>query len=217
VLVYLALRRFDGAFKMADLSPATQRDVRAHHRSLARATELADRLLFAVGSLDQVSIACRASSVGKLTPAALYVHVDALEHVPAVLKVYEGCARRIVGDVPGANILKLHRDAKKVSYLAYPGFDDDPHPPLHRSDVVDLVEQDLHTRRYPQERNVPILHRKEEFLHKGDPRWEGFRLVTEREVAAGLHADPSRIGYRHQWDELIRQSKAGGAPTSESG
>jgi DNA phosphorothioation-associated putative methyltransferase len=211
VLVYLALRFFDGEYRMADLPPSTRRDVRAHHQSLARATEAAQRLLFSVGQLDAVSMACRASSVGKLTPSALYVHRDALEHLPALLKIYEACARRLVGDVPGAGLVKLHRDSKKVSYLAYPDFDDDPHPALHRTDVVDLVAQTLHSRRYPQDRNVPILHRKEEFLHRGDPRWDGFRRVTEAEVAAGLYADPSSIGYRDQWEALIKQLRWKGA------
>lgn len=207
LLVYLALKFFDGDYRMGDLPPSTRRDVRAHFQSLGRATEAARRLLFSVGDLDTVSIASRASGVGKLTPSALYVHVDALEHLPALLKVYEACARRLVGDVPGANIVKLHRDSKKISYLAYPNFDDDPHPGLHRSDVVDLVKQTLRTRHYPQERNVPILHRKEEFLFKTDPRWEPFRQTTLAEEHAGLYTDPASIGYRDQWEALLARHR----------
>lgn len=204
LLVYLALKFFDGEYKMSDLAPVTQRNVRAHFQSLKNATEVARRLLFAVGDLGTIALACRSSTVGKLTPSALYVHVDAYEHLPAVLKVYEACARRLVGEVPGANLLKLHRDAKKISYLSYPDFDSDPHPSLHRSDIVDLVGQTLKTRRYPQSTNVPILHRKEEFLHKSDHRWEAFRDVTLAEERAGLYADTSRIGYHDQWDALVR-------------
>lgn len=204
LLVYLALKQFDGEFKMGDLAPSTQRDVRAHYRSLTHAMDLAKRLLYGVGNLDSIGIACRSSMVGKLTPSALYVHVDAFEYVPGVLKVYEGCARRLIGDVPGANLIKLHRDSKKISYLAYPDFDSDPHPGLHRTDVVDLSEQRLERRYYPRTANVPILHRKETFLHRGDPRWEGFARITEAEVRAGLYDDPSRIGYRDQWEELVK-------------
>ena len=203
LLVYLALKNFDGEFKMGDLAATTQRDVRAHYRSLARAQDLARKLLFGVGNLDSISLACRSSIVGKLTPSALYVHIDAFEHVPAVLKVYEGCARRLVGDVPDANIIKMHRDSKKISYLSYPDFDSDPHPGLHRSDLVDLVEQRLERRSYVKAANIPILHRKEEFLHRSDPRWEPFALVTRDEETAGLFADPSRIGYKKQWLSLL--------------
>lgn len=204
LLVYLALKEFDGDYKMSDLASTTQRDIRAHYRSLSQARLLARKLLFAVGSLDSISLACRSSTVGKLTPSALYVHIDAVEHLPAVLKVYEGCARRLIGDVPGANLIKLHRDTKKISYLAYPDFDSDPHPALHQSDIVDLVEQRLERRRYPHDGNVPILHRKETFLHRGDPRWEGFAEITAAEEKAGLYADTSTIGYRNQWQMLLK-------------
>jgi DNA phosphorothioation-associated putative methyltransferase len=205
LMVYLALKFFDGDYRMSDLASVTQRDVRSHFQSLSKATEVARKLLFGVGSLDNISLACRSSTVGKLTPSALYVHVDALEHLPGILKVYEGCARRLVGDVPGANLIKLHRDSMKISYLSYPDFDVDPHPALHQSDIVDLIEQTHRSRRYPKEANVPILHRKEEFLHSSDPRAENFRVMTEREVAAGLFADSSRIGYREQWNALLSQ------------
>jgi len=47
------------------------------------------------------------------------------------------------------------------------------------------------------------LHRKEEFLHPADPRWEGYRDLTNREVAAGLYGDTSRIGYRDHWKALV--------------
>ena len=203
LLVYLALKVFDGDYKMSDLAPSTQRDVRAHYQSLTKARAVAEKLLFAVGNLEHIVLACRSSIVGKLTPSALYVHIDAFEHVPAVLKVYEACARRLIGEVPEANIIKLHRDAKKVSYLAYPNFNDDPHPGLQRSDVVDLVGQSLSSRRYPATVNVPILHRKEEFILRSDPRWEAFRALTTREEEAGLYADTSRIGYRDQWQEIV--------------
>lgn len=204
LLVYLALKMLDGPYRMGDLAPSTQRDVKAHYRSLASAMTLAERLLFGVGNIENINIASRSSLVGKLTPGALYVHLDAYEHLPAILKVYEGCARRLVGDIPEVNILKLHRDAKKVSYLAYPDFDGDPHPALRRSDVVDLVRQSYDVRRYQDNANVPILHRKDEFIHRTDARWERFRTTTLAEEAAGLFENPSLIGYRDQWRERVR-------------
>jgi DNA phosphorothioation-associated putative methyltransferase len=203
MLVYLSLKLFDGPYRMAELAPSTQRDIRVHYRSLSNAVKIAEGLLFGVGNLENIGIACRSSLVGKLTPSALYVHRDAYEHLPAILKVYEACARRLIGDIPGANILKLHRDSKKVSYLTYPNFDSEPHPALERSDVVNLVKQSHDVRRYGNNQNLPILHRKEEFIHKADSRWEEFRRITSQEEEAGLYEITSNIGYRQQWDELL--------------
>src|SRR5438105_4621650 len=40
------------------------------------------------------------------------------------------CGRAYLGEAEAANLLKLHRFSSKISYLAYPEFDTDPHPAL---------------------------------------------------------------------------------------
>ena len=45
---------------------------------------------------------------------------DALE---PVLRIYEGCGRTYLGEVEGANVLKIHRRTGKLSYLVYPEFE----------------------------------------------------------------------------------------------
>jgi len=202
LLVYLALKRLDGSFRMGDLSLASQLDVRAHFGSLKSATTYAQRLLFGVGELSNIDIACRSAIVGKLTPGALYVHFDAYEHLPAILKVYEGCARRLFGDVPQATIIKLARGEKKVSYLRYPTFDTEDHPGLVSSDVVDLANISHRVIRYRSGDTQPILHRKELFLHKSDPRTATFAAITRREEQLGLFSSTEPIGTRGGWNRV---------------
>ncbi len=83
------------------------------------------------------------ATVGKLLPNALYVYRDALESLEPLLRVYEGCARAYLGEVEGANLIKLHRHSEKVSYLAYPDFETDPHPALLRSIKLSLRTREL--------------------------------------------------------------------------
>lgn len=203
LLVHMALRSFDGDYRMKDLPRSTQFDVRTFFQSFRRAHLLATRLLFSAGSLDAIQLACRSSNVGKLTPTALYVHKDFLHGIPALLKVYEACARRVIGEVPEANLIKLHRDTKKVSYLAYPAFWDDPHPPLEVSFLVDLVAQRFHVTSFARRANRPILHRKEEFIASSHDKHATFAALTRAEVEAGLYADPSAIGTEHQWRQAL--------------
>ena len=65
--------------------------------------------LFRAGSAEAVDEACRRSAVGKLLPTALYVHRSALEALDPLLRVYEGCARAYLGEVEGANLIKIYR------------------------------------------------------------------------------------------------------------
>ena len=45
-----------------------------------------------------------------------------------LLRIYEGCGRAYLGEVEGANIIKIHRRSGKLSYLNYPDFETNPHP-----------------------------------------------------------------------------------------
>ena len=205
LLVFLALRQLDGLFKLNDLDPSTRTDIRTHHKNFIAAIETSTKLLFSAGKNEAINLACRSSTVGKLTPSALYVHVDAMQYLPALLKIYEGCAKRIIGEVPEANLVKLHRDSMKVSYLSYPDFDSDPHPALAESFVVDLTALKYKRHRYDPRKNLPILHRKETFLHKTDFRYDLFADLTKAEVDAGLLEDSAGIGYREQWEARVAE------------
>ncbi len=203
VLVFLALRNLDGSFRMSDLDPSIQIDIRAHHRNFTQAASAAQKLLFSAGRHEAINIACRSSTVGKITPSALYVHTDAMQYVPALLKIYEGCAKRIIGHLPEANIIKLHRDSMKVSYLSYPLFDSDPHPAIYESFVVDLTSLKFKHIKYDQSHNLPILHRKEAFVHATYDQYDLFAKLTKDESEVGLLSEASDIGYRDQWNSRL--------------
>lgn len=107
--IYLALARFDRRPNFGQLPRVLQQDVKVFFKTYQQACSQADEILFSLGHRGVVDSACSQSSLGKLTPSALYVHVSALEALAPVLRAYEGCARGYLGHVEGANIVKLHR------------------------------------------------------------------------------------------------------------
>jgi DNA phosphorothioation-associated putative methyltransferase len=203
IRIQLALDRFDGRPKFGQLPRALQHDVKALFSSYTAACQEADDLLFSVGDLKAVQEVMADSTIGKLTGNAFYIHRDALSEAPTLLRIYEGCARGYIGDVEGANVIKLRRDKPKVSYLAYPDFDRDPHPVLVHSTVVGLQSFKIRQQDYTKSPARYILHRKEEFLGAGDPRREKFARLTQQEEKAGLFDETTRIGERAFWDQLL--------------
>src|SRR5262249_40364771 len=129
---------------------------------------------FRAGAAGAVDAPCRRSAVGKLLPNALYIHRTALEALDPLLRVYEGCARAYLGEVEGANLVKLHRFSGKVSYLVYPTFDADPHPALARSVKLSLRIRELDCQDYMLSENPPVLHRKETFVLPDHPLRDKF-------------------------------------------
>lgn len=205
LMVYLGLARFGGRPRFGQLPRPLQRDIKALFSSYKASCAAADELLFQVGNGEEIDQACRKSSVGKLTGNALYVHRSVLPLLSPLLRVYEGCARAYLGLVEEANIIKLARGRPKVSYLAYPEFDNDPHPALDSSTSVQLDTFRVRTRQYKDSENPPILHRKEQCVADDYPARQKFERLTRHEERLGLYDDTSLIGLRAAWDELLAE------------
>jgi DNA phosphorothioation-associated putative methyltransferase len=141
LLIYLALARFRKRPPLGQLPRTLQRDMKAFFGTYTKACQEADNLLFRAGDATAIDEACRRSPVGKLLPDDLYVHRSALDALEPLLRVYEGCGRAFLGEIEGANLIKIHRRSGKLSYLVYPEFDDDPHPAL-----LCLIRVNLRTR-----------------------------------------------------------------------
>jgi DNA phosphorothioation-associated putative methyltransferase len=203
LLVYLALSRFDRRPKPKDLPDALRLDIRDLFGSHKAACEVADRLLFAIAEPSRVRAAAERSPVGKRLPSAIYVHADAVDELPPLLRVLEGAARTLVGATDQSTIVKLHLDAPTVSYLEYPDFDRDPHPALRSGWIVKLDRLSTAYRDYTGHRNPPILHRKELFLAAGDVRRPLFARLSKQEQRAGLYDQPSLIGTRSGWQKAL--------------
>jgi DNA phosphorothioation-associated putative methyltransferase len=164
---------------------------------------LADDLLFRAGNPAAIDDACQSSPVGKLLPDDLYVHRSALDTLEPLLRIYEGCGRAYLGEVEGANVIKIHRRSGKLSYLVYPEFDDDPHPALLRSVRVNLRTRQIDCSDYAESSSPPVLHRKESFLTHDHPLHAKFARLTAQEEKFSLLEDASRIGTREGWSRRL--------------
>ena len=206
LLVRFALARLRKRTKFTALPEGVQHDVRALFGSYKSACEQADHLLFSIGEQDTLRKAVASSAVGKRTPDAFYVHVDAADLLPTVLRVFIGAADALIGTVPETTLVKAHLDKPRVSYLVYPDFETDPHPALAESWVVDFRELDVRPHDYRSRENPPVLHRKELFVAPDHPRIETFRRLTEWEDRHGLLDDPQAIGTRAAWNRRLESA-----------
>lgn len=204
LLLFLAMERFHGPVPWAALPAPVQADVQACFGTFKHATWRASRLLRQLRD-DVVLRRTMRASVGKMTPSALYIHRRALPAAPILLRIYEECAALAAGRPGSWEVVKLHHDRRMVSWLSYPDFDRDPHPPLRASHHVDLANLQAGRSSYAEVTNPPVLHRKEEFLSGDDPRHGLYARLTASEARAGLYLNPHLIGTRDGWQsELAR-------------
>ena len=162
-------------------------------------------MLTNVDEFPEVISRCQNSSVGKLLPTALYVHTSALNSLDSLLQDYERKARVLIDDGEEITLVKFATDRPKISYLAYPDFDRDPHPKLHKSIIVDLVTEEIQHRNYQHYDNPPILHRKETFVTPDYPLYSDFVALTQGEVKLGLLKNSRQIGTYHGWHQRLKK------------
>jgi DNA phosphorothioation-associated putative methyltransferase len=203
--VYLALAQFGQRRSLRKLSTAMRSDIKAFFGSYDEACEVADRLLFKIGAPGVIKQACQQSKIGKLLPAALYVHISALNELDPKLRLYEGCASRNIGGTEDANIIKFHPDKPCISYLYYPDFDTVAHPALAWSMLIDLRDLSVRFRDYSEQDNLPILHRKETFLSQNHPLYVKFTKLTKAEEKAGLFSETKTIGNQQGWERRLEE------------
>jgi DNA phosphorothioation-associated putative methyltransferase len=98
-------------------------------------------------------------------------------------------------------------DGRKISFLKYKDFDEDPHPELIYSIRVHLPSASYAIRDYSSSDNPPILHRKEAFV---DPLYENYNTfaeLTRQEEDRDLLSQP-KIGFKCEWLRLLAEKPA---------
>jgi len=143
---------------------------------------------------------------GKKLPTAIYISRPAPDwEIPQSLS--EEIRRAEIAAKPNRawNLLKIHTKEKAFTFLIYPDFDTDPHPALAEATKININTGSVTHTDYRKRANPPILHRKETFLPKTDPRYETFARLTKQEEDAGLLKNTAQIGMRVYWLTLLKR------------
>lgn len=205
LLVYLALSHFSRRPHYRDLSPLVQNDIKAIFGSYKEACTAADLMLLSLGNLEAIAQRCQESAIGQHRPNSLWVHVSVLEQLDPLLRLYEGCTSRTIGRPDEANLVKLHFNTPKVTYLSFPDFDTDPHPALRMSMQVSLRDLHVRYREYAPEDNPPLLHQKEQVLMSDYPGYQKFAKLSQQERNWGLLDDVKSIYDRRGWEKCLEE------------
>ena len=193
LLVYLALARFQKRPPLSKLPPTVQKDIKVFLGGYKVACGRADTLLFRAGDPDAIDQACQRASIGRLVDNALIFHKSCLANLEPLLRIYEGCARALVGELDDANVIKLHRFSGKISYITYEGFDKNPHPPLKERLKVSLRSLNIDWFDYSSWDDPYLLIEKSLFVCRDHPRQRLFEKLSKSQRKLGISADGNQL------------------------
>ena len=130
-----------------------------------------------------------------------------MESLEPLLRIYEGCARALVGELDDANVIKLHRFSGKVSYITYDGFDKNPHPSLKERMKVSLRSLNIDWFDYSNWEDPFLLLSKSCLVAPEHPKRKLFERFEKAKQNASLELDcdqmrSSEIGLRMKLKNL---------------
>ena len=146
LLVYFALSHFKRRRAYSKLPACLQRDARFFFGGAAKARAAGKRALFAVADRDRVlddTLFChRELGIGKLNGMHnLTFHCSVLGECLPLVRIYVGCALALFGDMGAVDLIKVHLQSSKVTFLLYDDFHGG-HPALLAERIkVDLARQ----------------------------------------------------------------------------
>lgn len=196
LLVYLALNVFERRRSFRHLPDGLQRDIASFWGSYAAAQEQAMKLLFSVGKPEVIQAACSAAATGGIGyldgDHSLQLHSSLVPRLPAVLRVYVGCASRLYGEVEAADLVKIHLQSGKLSLMTYDDFVGKPLPRLLERVKIDLRSQRVQFFDHGENDLAQLLYWKSRYLTADFELYE--EQVRFDEELGGLGLDLGGFG-----------------------
>lgn len=173
--VYFALQQFEQRKSAPAFSEALRRDIRAFFGGYRHAQTEARHLLFSAGNREVIRQLCREAAhqgLGWLEKdRALYLHTTLVERLPAVLRVYVGCASYLYGDVTSADVVKIHIDSAKLTLMSCDDFVGKPLPRVLERIKIHFRDQDVERFTYGEAFVPPYVCRKSRFITEDFPHY----------------------------------------------
>lgn len=148
LLVYLGLANFKKKVPYSSLSTRLQKDMKTYFGSYKAAKQKALVELFKIGNPDEIEKRCseihQNKSIGRLDHQALYTEAAELSELDPVLRMYVGVAELLYGDIEEVNIIKIHKQSGKTTFLIYDDYDKNGEANLHYRIKVDLRNQKVY-------------------------------------------------------------------------
>jgi len=211
ILVMLALHFFERRRKFSNLELRLQRDIKVFFGSYQMAEALAQKLLFSVGDVEAIQTSCEkaaALGLGWLDEDhSLQLHTSLVERLPAILRVYVGCAATLAGDLKTYDLVKVHIKSGKVTLMSFDDFAGKPLPAITLRIKVRLRDQAFDVFTYGDSFEPTVLYKKARYINEEFPRYAEQLRFDEALERLGL-VDSSNHGLpESEFYRILREAR----------
>ena len=198
--LFFAMYLFSGRPKYGDLSSSLQKDVKLHFGSVRTIEENAKKLLFSLGNEDLIFEAAREAeknNLGRLEETKFIFLSKKLPELPIRLRGIINIAERLSGKIEDANLIRIHIDTKKVSYLSIDDLETEVLPKITKRTIVDLRQQSVRNFEHLTPGYEKVLYQKSKFMDAGEKHFKTQKAFDDL-LAKELDFDFLGEGPRYQ-------------------
>lgn len=170
LLTYFALQAFSKRRAYKHLDASLQKDIKAFFGDYKNAVAMATSVLYQISKAELIELTCKQATeqgLGYLDEeGALHLHTSLVEQLPALLRIYIGCATVLYGDIEQTDIIKIHSQSGKLSLMRYDDFQNQPLPRLLERVKINLREQAFDLFQYGDEYEPTYLYLKSRYINE---------------------------------------------------
>ena len=205
LITFFALQTFAKRKPYKRLETGLQKDIKAFFGDYPNAIATAKSVLFQISNIELIEAACQQATergIGFLDQGeALHIHTTMVQELPALLRIYIGCATVLYGDIEQADLIKIHIQSGKLSLMRYDDFINQPLPRLLERVKINLREQIFDLYQYGEEFEPTYLYQKSRYINEEFPYYAEQLNFDEQLQALNL---VELSGYGPKPDEFCR-------------
>jgi DNA phosphorothioation-associated putative methyltransferase len=170
LLTYFSLQAFSKRRAYKHLETTLKKDIKAFFGDYKNAMAIAQSVLFQISKSELIASTCQQATeqgLGFLDEnEALHVHTSIVEQLPALLRIYIGCATVLYGDIEQTDLIKIHSQTGKLSLMRYDDFQNQPLPRLLERVKINLREQTFDLYQYGENYEPTYLYLKSHYINE---------------------------------------------------
>lgn len=175
LITYFALQAFSKRKPYKHLEAGLQKDIKAFFGDYQNAIETARSILFKISNAELIAAACQHAAeqgLGFLDEGeALHLHTSMVQELPALLRIYIGCATILYGDIEQTDLIKIHIQSGKLSLMRYDDFENQAILRLLERVKINLREQTFDLYEYGNAFESTNLYLKSRYINEEFPHY----------------------------------------------
>ena len=173
--LFFAMYFFSSRPKYKKLTATLQKDIRLHFGSMKDLEKDAKGLLYSLGNSElllQDSIQATEIGLGYYQDEKFTFSSKNLKKIPIRLRGVVAIAERLAGAIEGNDLIRIHIESKKVSYIKVENFNGSPLPRMLARTIVKFRKNEIINLDHCKDGRVKTVYLKSRWMSRADPNYE---------------------------------------------